>query len=308
MRLRVVVSRLADSDLAQSRHLPIHSVRRHSACCRRSFLVRPFDAFYLLACLVPMQRRAWLGCGAYVRRSALRADFPAMLGPAAPPQNSLRSLRSLRSNTCGESVHDSRCARGRGPCASRRLSCAPQPSQARLCSTHGCVPRLRADMVLGLRQSGGPRSEVKEETWAQPRSGDMSGGGHPADVAKGQRKHAEGSEKNSRNRREPNVRNGPIAAPWGSHPVACVLPARCLPLAAENVQESYDRSSDRSDLGVRPGAAIAVGGRPDEIEVCLHEFLPPGQLAGRGCPHRPLASAAISPIRVPILGTRWSRS
>ena len=24
-----------------------------------------------------MQRRAWLGCGAYVRRSALRADFPA---------------------------------------------------------------------------------------------------------------------------------------------------------------------------------------------------------------------------------------
>jgi len=64
----------------------------------------------------------------------------------------------------------------------------------------------------GLRQSGGPRSEVKGENWAQPSSEDMSGGGHPADVARGQRQHAEGSEKNFRNRREPNVRNGPQAA------------------------------------------------------------------------------------------------
>ena len=45
----------------------------------------------------------------------------------------------------------------------------------------------------------------------RPAAGDMSGGGHPADVAQGQRKHAEGSEKNFRNRREPNDRNGPKA-------------------------------------------------------------------------------------------------
>ena len=64
----------------------------------------------------------------------------------------------------------------------------------------------------GLRQSGGPRSEVKGENWAQPSSEDMSGGGHPADVAQGQRKHAEASEKNFRNRREPNDHNGPKAA------------------------------------------------------------------------------------------------
>jgi len=35
-----------------------------------------------------------------------------MLGSMAPPQNSLRSLRSLRSISCGESEHEARCARG----------------------------------------------------------------------------------------------------------------------------------------------------------------------------------------------------
>jgi len=165
----------------------------------------------LLACLVPMQRRAWLGCGAYVRRSALRADFPAMLVPAATPQNSLRSLRSLRSDTCGESVHDSRCARGRGPCASRRLSCAPHPSQAHLCSHLVLLSTVARRDGDGLRQSGGPRSEVKGENWAQPSSEDMSGGGHPADAAQGQRRHPGGSAPHVRSRREPNDRIGPLA-------------------------------------------------------------------------------------------------
>ena len=32
--------------------------------------------------------------------------------PPVVPHNSLRSLRSLRSNTCGKSVHEARCARG----------------------------------------------------------------------------------------------------------------------------------------------------------------------------------------------------
>ncbi len=36
------------------------------------------------------------------------------------PQNSLRELRSLRSNNRGESVHEARCARRSWPCAPRR--------------------------------------------------------------------------------------------------------------------------------------------------------------------------------------------
>ena len=36
-----------------------------------------------------------------------------MLGSMAPPQNSLRSLRSLRSISCGESEHEARAMRAR---------------------------------------------------------------------------------------------------------------------------------------------------------------------------------------------------
>ena len=46
------------------------------------------------------------------RRPALRAGFPAMLGRMARRRNSLRSLRSLRSDICAKSVIDARCARG----------------------------------------------------------------------------------------------------------------------------------------------------------------------------------------------------
>ena len=63
-----------------------------------------------------------------------------MLGLAAPSHNSLRSLRSLRSDRCDESVVDARCARGRKPCASRRLRGALQPARARLCGD-GCGGR-----------------------------------------------------------------------------------------------------------------------------------------------------------------------
>jgi len=41
-------------------------------------------------------------------RSALRADSAAMLGLGVAPNNSLRSLRALRSDTFGESEVDAR--------------------------------------------------------------------------------------------------------------------------------------------------------------------------------------------------------
>ena len=42
-----------------------------------------------------------------------------------PVQNSLRELRSLRSDSCDESAHEARCARGRESCASRRRFRSP---------------------------------------------------------------------------------------------------------------------------------------------------------------------------------------
>jgi hypothetical protein len=41
------------------------------------------------------------------------------------PQNSLRSLRSLHSNSCGKSVDEARCARRPRPCAPRATEIAP---------------------------------------------------------------------------------------------------------------------------------------------------------------------------------------
>ena len=79
------------------------------------------------------QSRARTGRCASLERSSLRADCPAMLGPVSPARNSLRSLRSLRSNNRAESDHDSRCARGHEPCASRRPRGAARPVRARLC-------------------------------------------------------------------------------------------------------------------------------------------------------------------------------
>ena len=86
-----------------------------------------------------LQRRVRAGRSASLERSTLRFDCPAMLGLVAASHNSLRSLRSLRSNTCDESDIDSRCARGHEPCASRRSTGAPRPARTPLCGHGGGV-------------------------------------------------------------------------------------------------------------------------------------------------------------------------
>ena len=48
------------------------------------------------------------GLRASLERSALHADCPAVLGLVAAPQNSLRSLCSLHSNSCDESDNNAR--------------------------------------------------------------------------------------------------------------------------------------------------------------------------------------------------------
>jgi hypothetical protein len=80
------------------------------------------------------------GRSASLVRSTLRFDFPVLLGLAAPSQNSLRSLRSLRSNNCDESVDDSRCARGPQAlrCSAHQKARCGLPD-TRLCGCARCV-------------------------------------------------------------------------------------------------------------------------------------------------------------------------
>lgn len=85
--------------------------------------------------------------GASVGRSAYQADCPAVLGPADLPPNSLRSLRSLRSNSGGKHVDVARCARGRH--ALRSL--APH----RRASTHHLPPRVLTGMPEVCRTLSG---------------------------------------------------------------------------------------------------------------------------------------------------------
>ncbi len=83
--------------------------RIEPAPCRCAVAVH---ATLLCAPRLAQQRCVRAGRSASLERSALRSDCPAMLGLAAPPPNSLRSLCSLRSNSRGESVVDPRFARG----------------------------------------------------------------------------------------------------------------------------------------------------------------------------------------------------
>ena len=100
----------------------IASTRRRSGACRRVDRIKhprrragigPFaDVGFWRA--EAQASKAGGGCPSALRCGscvALRATCPAVLAPWVAPQNSLRSLRSLRSNSCDESVHEARCAR-----------------------------------------------------------------------------------------------------------------------------------------------------------------------------------------------------
>jgi len=82
---------------------------RMTAACKR---------LHLTQTLVRRGRRYPPGAHGGAVCAALRLRCGAR--PGVAPHNSLRSLRSLRSNTCGESVYEARCARRPRACAPRR--------------------------------------------------------------------------------------------------------------------------------------------------------------------------------------------
>ncbi len=119
---------------------------------------------------------------ASVRRSALWADCAVLLGLVAASQNSLRSLCSLRSDSCDESDHEARCARSHEPCAARRRTGAAPAARPRLCSDSArCLwKENRAMQASSLHCSGASQARclrsansLQRETLplAKPRAG-----------------------------------------------------------------------------------------------------------------------------------------
>ena len=107
----------------------------------------------------PLQRGPARGAGGSGRPGGrLRCDARGRVAP----QNSLRAPRALRSDSCGESALDARCARRPRPCASRR----PQrhPEQTPAAASKSGLLLLPSRVVLsadggGLwRACGSPRS------------------------------------------------------------------------------------------------------------------------------------------------------
>ena len=109
---------------------------------------------------VARQRGTRAGPSAQVRRSSLRCDCPALLGPVAPLRNSLRSLRSLWSNTRNESEHEARCARGPRTlrCSAPHMRAVPCPG-ASLRRHWWCAFRRTPTLWPARRRAGPGRGE-----------------------------------------------------------------------------------------------------------------------------------------------------
>ena len=104
--------------------------------------------------------------------AALRADHvrpgPCDSRSRGPSQNSLRSLRSLRSNNCDESVDDARCARGHEPCDSRLRITAHRPATPhRLRQHRGVRCRYANSAGTTLRGSRPSASNAQPSSTAQ---------------------------------------------------------------------------------------------------------------------------------------------
>ena len=99
------------------------------------------------------QSRGRVCAGARMRQPLAARGVPCGAQPHGPPRNSLHSLRSLRSNSLGESEHEARCARGHEPCAPRRRIC-----RCRRTPAHGF-----ADAPSGLNAA--PATVVPARLW-----------------------------------------------------------------------------------------------------------------------------------------------
>ena len=123
------------------RRLPGCGARRRNGAAAGTVSFRPFAGVRMPSrsesCANRGRRCMWPALDGAVFAS-LRLPCAARL--EGVPQNSLRSLRSLRSDSCGKSVHEARCARPPQVCAAQRPMTAPATRTACRSGT-GCGVR-----------------------------------------------------------------------------------------------------------------------------------------------------------------------
>jgi hypothetical protein len=170
---------------------------------------------------------------------ALRASSPPLLASRGPPRNSLRSLRSLRSDSLGEFDVTWRAARAAtSRCAARRRLrschtarprlCSPPPSLCKGSRAAGIEPAARHDARLRRAARGGldarcaPRPSTKGDGGLQSR-GRVPGG---ANVRRRAAQCSEGQSNAQRWTGEKPLWAGPVQGP---EPKASQPPSRNEP-------------------------------------------------------------------------------
>jgi len=81
-----------------------------------------------------------------------------------PPQNSLRALGALRSNSCGESVHDARCARRTGALRCSAPQRRPPPRAPARAGCFWCCMQPPSPLC-GLMLLRRPRCRRPQMSW-----------------------------------------------------------------------------------------------------------------------------------------------
>ena len=114
------------------------------------------------------RRGRWYPPGAHAVAVGAARRLHCDARSAVAPQNSLRELRSLRSDNCGESVHEARCARRLRPCASRRPTNRPHRVPPAASSTMRCLSTRKTTVFAKVRAGG------RRRAFAQPRSAGLA--------------------------------------------------------------------------------------------------------------------------------------
>src|SRR5258707_6914618 len=94
-----------------------------------------------------VKSRGGAGAGAPLRRSALRADFPPVLGLVARRKLAAFAALTTLKQTRRSQITKRAGARGHEPCAPRRLTGAPAPARPQLCNNRRAVRRRQRRLL-----------------------------------------------------------------------------------------------------------------------------------------------------------------